>query len=248
MMIAEEMADFYNDDPMRSFTILTETPLRQGTYTLTIAGVSADFAVIPAQDFIEAEKVRRKAAREQLQAELDSNKEVLTMPIGNEIKALAQAEIDKLAPQIAELDRQLAEIPEFVEPENPLKNAEMAVEGNYNMIDGIINNGADQQEIAGVYDDVERADDERARTEMSAGMPKSISAEQAISELENNGKLNPEFYKSLPKEDRNVSQSFTMNSATSWVAACAFTISTSMVSAPPASNAQIMCAILMNND
>ena len=72
MMIAEEMTDFYNDDPMRSFTILTDTPLRQGTYTLTIAGVSADFAVIPAQDFIEAEKVRRKAAREQLQAELDS--------------------------------------------------------------------------------------------------------------------------------------------------------------------------------
>lgn len=72
MMIAEEMADFYNDDPMRSFTILTDTPLRQGTYTLTIAGVSADFSVIPAQDFIEAEKVRRKAAREQLQAELDS--------------------------------------------------------------------------------------------------------------------------------------------------------------------------------
>ena len=67
MMIAEEMAD-----PMRSFTILTDTPLRQGTYTLTIAGVSTDFSVIPAQDFIEADKVRRKAAREQLQAELDS--------------------------------------------------------------------------------------------------------------------------------------------------------------------------------
>lgn len=72
MMIAEEMADFQNDDPMRAFTILTEKPLRLGTYTLTIAGVSTDFSVIPAQDFIEAEKERRKAARDQLQAELDS--------------------------------------------------------------------------------------------------------------------------------------------------------------------------------
>ena len=44
----------------------------------------------------------------------------------------------------------------------------MAVEGNYNMIDGIINNGADQQEIAGVYDDVERADDERERLDQAA--------------------------------------------------------------------------------
>jgi hypothetical protein len=29
---------------------------------------------------------------------------------------------------------------DFTGPENYLKNAEMAVEGNYNMIDGIINN------------------------------------------------------------------------------------------------------------
>ena len=34
-----------------------------------------------------------------------------------------------------------AEVPEFLEPENYLKNAEMAVEDDYGMIDGIINNG-----------------------------------------------------------------------------------------------------------
>ena len=33
------------------------------------------------------------------------------------------------------------QIPGFL-PENPLKNAEMAVEDDYGMIDGIINNGA----------------------------------------------------------------------------------------------------------
>lgn len=72
MLIVSEMADFQNDDSMRSFTILTDTPLRQGTYTLTIAGVSADFSVIPAQDFVEAEKLRRQEEREKMQAELDS--------------------------------------------------------------------------------------------------------------------------------------------------------------------------------
>lgn len=72
MLIVSEMVDFQNDDSMRSFTILTDTPLRQGTYTLTIAGVSADFSVIPAQDFVEAEKLRRQAEREKMQAELDS--------------------------------------------------------------------------------------------------------------------------------------------------------------------------------
>ncbi|MBQ7654009.1 MAG: DUF4316 domain-containing protein, partial [Clostridia bacterium] len=174
------------------------------------------------------------------------------MPLGDDMKKYAQADIEKLTAQIEDIDKQLAAMPEFteqakpiIEPatelqleklsefgfdvkqdwnvaeasaviesisknnwsvpreihqhgskadilsetENYLKNVEMAVEGNYNMIDGIINNGADQQEIAGVYDDVERADDERERTEISAGTPKSISAEQAISELENNGKL-----------------------------------------------------------
>ena len=32
-------------------------------------------------------------------------------------------------------------IPDFLPPENYLKNAEMAIEDDYDMIDGIINNG-----------------------------------------------------------------------------------------------------------
>ena len=93
------------------------------------------------------------------------------------------------------------------------------------MIDGIINNGADSQEIAGTYDDVERAADEQARQEMSAATPEptmpKISAEQALSELENTKRFNPDFYKSLPKGDRNVSQSLSMNSAKAVIAALA---------------------------
>lgn len=34
-----------------------------------------------------------------------------------------------------------AELPDFVKPENYLKNAEMAMEDDYGMIDGVINNG-----------------------------------------------------------------------------------------------------------
>ena len=40
-----------------------------------------------------------------------------------------------------------AEVPGFL-PDNPLKNAEMAVEDDYGMIDGIINNGAKEQTVA----------------------------------------------------------------------------------------------------
>ena len=39
------------------------------------------------------------------------------------------------------------QIPGFL-PENPLKNAEMAVEDDYGMIDGIINNGAKEPTVA----------------------------------------------------------------------------------------------------
>ena len=39
------------------------------------------------------------------------------------------------------------EIPGFL-PENPLKNAEMAVEDDYGMIDGIINNGPKEPTVA----------------------------------------------------------------------------------------------------
>ena len=40
-----------------------------------------------------------------------------------------------------------AEVPGFL-PDNPLKNAEMAVEDDYGMIDGIINNGSKEQTVA----------------------------------------------------------------------------------------------------
>ena len=40
------------------------------------------------------------------------------------------------------------EVPDFIQPENYLRNAEMTIEDDYNMIDGIINNGTRQTEPA----------------------------------------------------------------------------------------------------
>lgn len=40
------------------------------------------------------------------------------------------------------------ELPNFLQPENHLKSAEMAVEDDYNMVDGIINNGPKQPTVA----------------------------------------------------------------------------------------------------
>ena len=40
------------------------------------------------------------------------------------------------------------ELPNFLKPENYLKNAEMAMEDDYGMIDGIINNGPKQPTVA----------------------------------------------------------------------------------------------------
>ena len=42
------------------------------------------------------------------------------------------------------------ELPNFLKPENYLKNAEMAMEDDYGMIDGIINNGPKQPTVAGL--------------------------------------------------------------------------------------------------
>ncbi len=67
------------------------------------------------------------------------------------------------------------------EQENYLKNAEMAMEDDYNSIDGIINNGAKEP-------------------------PKEQQAEKQVSETERTDAqsrtVNPDYYKSLPKSER----------------------------------------------
>ena len=70
----------------------------------------------------------------------------------------------------------------ITEDSNYLRNAEMAMEDDYNSIDGIINNGRKEK-------------------------PESYSVTEPVSQnsySEQSGKINPEFYQSLSKEDRKI--------------------------------------------
>ena len=70
----------------------------------------------------------------------------------------------------------------ITEDSNYLRNAEMAIEDDYNSIDGIINNG--------------RKEESESYSETEPVSQNSYS--------EQSGKINPEFYQSLSKEDRKI--------------------------------------------
>lgn len=70
----------------------------------------------------------------------------------------------------------------ITEDSNYLRNAEMAMEDDYNSIDGIINNG--------------RKEESESYSETEPVSQNSYS--------EQSGKINPEFYQSLSKEDRKI--------------------------------------------
>ena len=54
----------------------------------------------------------------------------------------------------ASINGQIVSVP--VEPENPLRTAEMTLEDDYGMIDGIINNGRRGEELEKAQDEVRR--------------------------------------------------------------------------------------------
>lgn len=84
-------------------------------------------------------------------------------------------------------DQEKAPVPNMAESvitedSNYLRNAEMEMEDDYNSIDGIINNGRKEE-------------------------PESYSVTESVSQnsySEQSGKINPEFYQSLSKEDRKI--------------------------------------------
>ena len=93
-----------------------------------------------------------------------------------------------------------AEVPGFL-PDNPLKNAEMAVEDDYGMIDGIINNGPKEQTVAQL--------EQQARS----GQPISLMDLAAAAHREDRDKKKsvveqlksqpkPEHKKTAPKKER----------------------------------------------
>ena len=85
-----------------------------------------------------------------------------------------------------------AKVPDFIKPENYLKNAEMAMEDDYGMIDGIINNGPKQQTVAEL--------EQQARS----GQPISLMELAAASHREEREKKQSvrEKLKNQPKQER----------------------------------------------
>jgi hypothetical protein len=116
--------------------------------------------------------------------------------------------------------------------ENPfeyLKNTEMAIEGNYNSIDGIINNGSKEElehSRTDILNSIQAAEDlkdnpfvsndikELAEKDITrlqgelAAVDKALSSERNETAVENdksNGiKVNADYYKELPKNDRHI--------------------------------------------
>ena len=116
--------------------------------------------------------------REQIRQEIVSIKDVLNYPIfSGEARTEMENEISELNSKLNEIDNKLADMSEFIESENYLKNAEMAVEDDYNSIDGIINNG---------------------KRDEPAEMPKKDNSEKAVTMID------PDYYRSLPKDDRRI--------------------------------------------
>ena len=85
-----------------------------------------------------------------------------------------------------------ADLPHFLPPENYLKNAEMAVEDDYGMIDGIVNNGPKQPTVAEL--------EQQARS----GQPNSLMALSEATHREEREKKKSvvEQLKSQPKQEQ----------------------------------------------
>ena len=84
-----------------------------------------------------------------------------------------------------------AEVPGFL-PDNPLKNAEMAVEDDYGMIDGVINNGRRGEELEKAQEYAERTTPEKPSIRERLEDAKRECAEHKPQEVKKPGRDVPE--------------------------------------------------------
>lgn len=105
------------------------------------------------------------------------------------------------------------ELPGFIKLENYLKNAEMAMEDDYGMIDGIINNGprktvAELEEqskngtpisLLELAQAVHREDEEKRRTQQPVRRGKSDEKPSFLAKLKTSSVADTKFVKSAPK-------------------------------------------------
>lgn len=121
------------------------------------------------------------------------------------------------ADKVAEMDK--SEIAGLAEKFNYLENVEVQLEDDYNSIDGIINNGSKSdlentqkelsetlsamQEIVGSRYMMQSVKEDTAK-EIPKVEAQLNAVNKALENYDEKGKINPEFYKSLKKEERHI--------------------------------------------
>lgn len=123
-----------------------------------------------------------------------------TVAAAQSVESLDKDKINELAGQVTE---------------NPLANAEMQLEDDANMIDGIINNGSKSDleqtraellaQLAAIDNALGEKSDPQQTTEITAENWLENAVSQGIAEFTDNGgfKVNPEYYVELPKNERH---------------------------------------------
>lgn len=125
------------------------------------------------------------------------------------------------ADKVEKLD--LSEVANLADKFNSLENAEMAIEDAYNFIDGVINNGSKedllkaQKELSETLDSMKDIVGNKhmmqsVREDVEKDIPNIEKQLEAVNKalerfaptVDDKGKVNPDFYKSLPKEQRHI--------------------------------------------
>lgn len=125
------------------------------------------------------------------------------------------------ADKVEKLD--LSEVANLADKFNSLENAEMAIEDDYNSIDGVINNGSKedllkaQKELSETLDSMKDIVGNKhmmqsVREDVEKDIPNIEKQLEAVNKalekfaptVDEKGKVNPDFYKSLPKEQRHI--------------------------------------------
>lgn len=125
------------------------------------------------------------------------------------------------ADKVEKLD--LSEVANLADKFNSLENAEMAIEDDYNSIDGVINNGSKedllkaQKELSETLDSMKDIVGNKhmmqsVREDVEKDIPNIEKQLEAVNKalerfaptVDDKGKVNPDFYKSLPKEQRHI--------------------------------------------
>lgn len=94
------------------------------------------------------------------------------------------------------------ELPDFLQPENHLKNAEMQMEDDYNMLDGIINNGPKQPTVTELEEQV-KSGQAISRLDLAEAVQREKEPKNQTNRLEKKPSILAKLRRPLPTERTN---------------------------------------------